>query len=55
MDVVTTYLYVSLENDIYMKLPRRFNLPNNTNSKDDYAIKLNRFLLWIKAIRTYVV
>ena len=27
MDVVTAYLYGSLENDIYMKLPEGFNLP----------------------------
>jgi len=27
MDVVTTYLYGSLDSDIYMKLPKGFKLP----------------------------
>jgi len=42
MDVVTTYLYGSLENDMYMKLPERFNLSNKANYKEDYSIKLNK-------------
>jgi len=33
MDDVTTYFYGSLENDIYMKIPEGFNLPNKGNSK----------------------
>jgi len=33
MDVVTAYLYGSLENDIYMKLPEGFNLPQKENLK----------------------
>ena len=41
MDVVTAYLYDSLENDIYMKLPEGFNVPNKANSKEDYSIKFN--------------
>jgi len=41
MDDVTIYLYGSLENNIYMKIPKRFNLPNKENSKDGYSIKLN--------------
>jgi len=48
MDVVTAYLYDSLENDIYMKLPEGFNLPNKTNSKEDYSIKLNKSLYGLK-------
>ena len=27
MDVVTTYLYGSLGNDIYMKIPERYKMP----------------------------
>jgi len=42
MDDVTTSLYGSLENDIYMKIPRGFNLPNKINSKEGYSIKLNK-------------
>jgi len=42
MDDVTTYLYGSLENDIYMKIPKGFYLPNKTNSKEGYSIKLNK-------------
>jgi len=55
MDDVTTYLYSSLENDIYMKIPQRFNLLNKENYKEDYSIKLNKSLYLIKAIRMYVV
>ncbi|XP_021760249.1 uncharacterized protein LOC110725087 [Chenopodium quinoa] len=32
MDVVTTYLYGPLDNDIYMKLPEGFKLPKAVNS-----------------------
>jgi len=48
MDVVTAYLYGSLENDIYMKLPEEFNLPNKANSKEDYSIKLNKSFYGLK-------
>ena len=34
MDDVTTYLYGSLENHIYMKIPTGFYLPNKENSKE---------------------
>jgi len=36
-----------------MKIPEEFNLPNHANSKVDYSIKLNKSLLWIKAIKMY--
>jgi len=42
MNDVTTYLYGSLENHIYMKIPEGFYLPNKTNSKEGYSIKLNK-------------
>jgi len=38
-----------------MKIHEGFNLPNNANSKGDYSVKLNKSLLWIKAIKTYMV
>jgi len=44
-----------IKNDNYMKIIEEFNLPNNANSKVDYSIKLNKSLLWIKAIKTYMV
>ena len=42
MDVVTAYLYGSLEKDIYMKLPEGFQLPDAYSSqpRDLYSIKL---------------
>jgi len=42
MNDVTTYLYDSLNNDIYMKIPEEFNLLNKSNSKEKYSIKLNK-------------
>ena len=42
MNDVTTYLYDSLDNDIYMKFFEGFNLPNKANSKEVYSIKLNK-------------
>jgi len=48
VDVVTAYLYGSLENDIYMKLPEGFNVPNKANCKEDYSIKLNKSLYGLK-------
>ena len=48
IDDVTTYLYNYLDNDIYMKIPRGFNLPNKINSKEGYSIKLNKPFYWLK-------
>ena len=33
MDVITTYLYSILENDIYMKIPEGFQLPQVNTSQ----------------------
>jgi hypothetical protein len=33
MDVVTAYLYGSLDNDIYMKIPEGYKMPEAYNSK----------------------
>ena len=33
MDVITTYLYGMLENDIYMKVPEGFQLPHINTSQ----------------------
>ena len=44
--VVTTYLYGFLDDDIYMKIPKWFQMPKATNSKhySIYSIKLQRSL-----------
>ena len=50
MDVITTYLYGSMDNDIYMKIPEEFKLPeaNNTKPRSMYSIKLQRSLYGLK-------
>lgn len=50
MDVVTAYLYGSLDSDIYMKLPEGFRMPEADKSKDRsvYSIKLQRALYGLK-------
>ena len=42
MDVVTTYLYGSIDTDIYMTILEEFKLPETTNPKprNMYLIKL---------------
>ena len=50
MDVVTTYLYGSLDNDIYMKLHEGFSLPNKACSREEYSIKLNKSLYGLKQL-----
>ncbi|KAL6335288.1 hypothetical protein AAG906_029529 [Vitis piasezkii] len=46
MDVITTYLYGSIDNDIYMKIPEGFKLPgaNSTKPRSMHSIKLQRSL-----------
>ncbi|KAG7584130.1 Reverse transcriptase RNA-dependent DNA polymerase [Arabidopsis suecica] len=50
MDVVTAYLYGSLDTDIYMRVPDGFNMPEALKSKPKelYAIKLQRSLYGLK-------
>ena len=50
MDAVTTYLYGSLDNDIYMKIPEGFKLPEayNSYSQEIYSIRLYRSLYGLK-------
>ena len=42
MDVVIAYLYGSLDNDIYMKIPEEYKMPEtyNSTSRSMYSIKL---------------
>ena len=50
MDVFTAYLYGSLENDIYMKIPEGFKVPEaqTSNSREVYLVKLNKSLYRLK-------
>nr|GEV55691.1 putative RNA-directed DNA polymerase [Tanacetum cinerariifolium] len=50
MDVVTSYLYGSIDNDIYMKIPKGFKIPESLSSKpkEMYSIKLQRSLYGLK-------
>ena len=42
MDVVITYLYESIDTNVYMKIPKGFKIPELMNSKPQsmYSIKL---------------
>ena len=50
MNVITTYLYESMDNDIYMKIFEGFRLleANSTKPCSMYSIKLQRFLYELK-------
>ena len=50
MDVITTYLYGSLDNDIYMKIPEGLQLPDryDSNPRELHSIKLQRSLYGLK-------
>jgi len=51
MNVVTTYLYGSLDNDIYTKIPEGLKVSealDSSKSKDIYAVKLKRSLYGLK-------
>ena len=50
IDVVTTYLYGSLDANVYMKIPEGFTLPEAMNSKPRsmYSIKFQRSLYGLK-------
>ena len=65
MDVVTTYLYGSLDANVYMKIPEGFTLFEAMNSKpwSMYSIKLQRSLyglkqsgrMWYNRLRQYLL
>nr|GEV63750.1 hypothetical protein [Tanacetum cinerariifolium] len=50
MDVFTAYLYGSIDNDIYMKIPEGFKILKSLSSKpkEVYSIKLQRSLYGLK-------
>ena len=50
MDVITVYLYGSIDSDIHMKIPERFKLPEavSTKPRSMLSIKLQRSLYGLK-------
>ena len=50
MNVITNYLYGPIDNDIYIKIPKGFKLPeeNNTKTHSMCSIKLNSSLHGLK-------
>src|SRR3954466_11965439 len=48
MDVVTAYLYGSLDSDIYMKVPGGISVPNASAKRNIYCVKLNKSLYGLK-------
>ena len=48
MDVVTTYLYGSLDSDIYMKVPEGIPVPNPNANRNMYCVKLKKSLYGLK-------
>ena len=48
MDVMTAYLYGSLDLDIYMKLPDGIPIPNSSANCNMYCVKLKRSLYNLK-------
>jgi hypothetical protein len=48
MDVVTAYLYGSLDSDIYMKVPDGLKIPDSKTNRNMYSVKLQRALYGLK-------
>ena len=50
IDVIPAYLYGSLDNDIYMKIPEGLQFPDryDSNPRELYSIKLQRSLYGLK-------
>nr|XP_009768097.1 PREDICTED: uncharacterized protein LOC104219162 [Nicotiana sylvestris] len=49
MDIVITYLYGSLDNEIFMKIPEGFKVPEaQKSSRETCSIKLQKFLYGLK-------
>ena len=48
MDVVTSYLYGSLDSDIFMKIPEGYKMPEAYIPHNLFSIKLQRSLYGLK-------
>ncbi|CAH9096728.1 unnamed protein product, partial [Cuscuta epithymum] len=65
MDVVTAYLYGSLDTDVYMRIPRGFKILDayRSKSRDLFSIKLQKSLyglkqsgrMWYNRLREYLI
>ena len=55
MDIVTAYLYGSLDSDIYMKIPEGFKMPNACTPPQLILHKIAKIFVRVKAIRSHVV
>ena len=55
MDVVTAYLYGSLDSDIYVKVPDGIQILNPNVNHNMYCVKLQKVIIWLEAVRTNVV
>jgi hypothetical protein len=54
MDVVTVYLYGSLDSDIYIKVSDGIDVPNPKAKHNMYCVKLQK-IIWLKTIEQNVV
>ena len=48
MDVVTAYLYGSLDFEIYMKVSEGISIPDNKANRNMYCVKLQKSLYGLK-------
>jgi hypothetical protein len=48
MDVMTAYLYESLDSDIYMKVSDVISVPNTNTNRNMYCVKLVKYLYGLK-------
>jgi hypothetical protein len=48
MDVVTAYLYGSLDSDIYMKVPDGISIPDTEANRNMFCVKLQKSLYVLK-------
>ena len=63
MDVVTAYLYGSLDNEIYMKVPEGLKMPEAYKSREMYSIRLQKSLydlkqsvrMWYNRLSEYLI
>ena len=63
MNVVTAYLYGSLDSDIHMKIPKGYKMPETYTPCNLFSIKLQRSLyglkqsdrMWYKHLSEYLI
>jgi hypothetical protein len=55
MDVMTAYLYGSLDSDIYMKVPDGILVSNMHVNHNMYCVKLVKVIIRLETIRKNVV